>query len=458
MASTNRLASKAAPAKEVGSKKGPAKKTPARKLPARKAPKPQPAAADARPITVRMYNVGFGDAFLVKIPDGAGERRILFDCGSVESSPSGGSMGSIVKRIIADATDPDGVARIDVVVATHRHKDHVSGFADEAWRQVQVREVWLPWTEHPSDPQARRIRELQSRLALGLNQALAAAPLAVGAEAQRQFEVSRDIVANALMLSNDAAMRTLHSGFAGQAVRRFLPDQNEQGASARLFDTDALPGVKVHVLGPSRDPEVIRDMDPPKGEGYLRLQAAAPQGDDGSLLPVHPFAAEFVLVAGAVPWRLSPAELQSIHNAGSMAELAVAVALDKAVNGTSLVLLLDVAGTLLLFPGDAQWGTWMNVLNDAQWRELLRRVAFFKIGHHGSHNATPPNFVRKLMPRGCCAMASTLTRAMWKFIPKQELLADLLAHGAEVARSDLPPAGGRLFRIDTGVVEARIAF
>ncbi|EHR69475.1 hypothetical protein BurJ1DRAFT_0593 [Burkholderiales bacterium JOSHI_001] len=438
----------------------PAKKVRAKKMSARTPAKPAAAKADAaRTIRVRMYNVGFGDAFLVKIPDGAQERRILFDCGSVESSAAGGSMGGIVKRIIADATDADGVARIDVVVATHRHKDHVSGFADAAWSQVQVREVWLPWTEHPSDAEARRIREAQSRLALGLNQALAAAPLAVGAEAQRQFDVSRDLVANALMLSNDTAMRTLHSGFAGTPVRRFFPEVNKpDGKPVRLVETAVLPGLRVHVLGPSRDPEVIRDMDPPKGQGYLRLLGAAPRLDDGAVASIRPFAPEFVVDAAAVPWQLSPLELQLINSAGVMTELAVAVALDKAVNGTSLVLLLDVAGTLLLFPGDAQWGTWMNILDDAQWRELLRRVSFFKIGHHGSHNATPPNFVRKLMPRGCCAMASTLTRAMWKFIPKQELLTDLLDHGAQVARSDQPPAAGPLFRIDTGVVEARIEF
>jgi hypothetical protein len=199
-------------------------------------------------------------------------------------------------------------------------------------------------------------------------------------------------------------------------------------------------------------------MDPPKGQGYLRLLGAAPRLNDGSEAKMRPFAPEFVVDGAAVPWQLSAHELQLINSAGVMTEMAVAVALDKAVNGTSLVLLLEVAGTLLLFPGDAQWGTWMNILDDAQWRELLRRVAFFKIGHHGSHNATPPNFVRKLMPRGCCAMASTMSRAIWKFIPKQELLTDLLTHGAEVARSDDPPAGGQLFRIDAGVVEAHVPF
>ncbi|MBI5258899.1 MAG: hypothetical protein HY855_20510 [Burkholderiales bacterium] len=456
---TSRKRAAAAPA-PAARKTSAARKSPAATPAAGKTrPRPAPAPAHAaHTIKVRMYNVGFGDAFLVKIPEGGGERRILFDCGSIEASPAGGAMGGIVRRIIADATDADGVPRIDVVVATHRHKDHVAGFADPAWAGVQVREVWLPWTEHPSDAEARRIREVQSKLALGLNQALAAAPVAVGAEAQRQFDLSRDVVANALMLSNDAAMRTLHSGFAGTPLRRFFPEQDAQHLPVRLVQTPALPGVKVHVMGPSRDPRVIRDMDPPKGQGYLRARAAAPRVEDGNVVTIRPFAPEFLAEGGAVPWQLSAAELDLIHQAGAMDELAVAVALDKAVNGTSLVLLLDVAGTLLLFPGDAQWGTWMNILDDAQWSDLLRRVAFYKIGHHGSHNATPPNFVRTLMPRGCCAMASTLTRAIWQFIPKQELLTDLLAHGAQVARSDLPPPGGPVFRIDTGVLEAHVAF
>src|SRR5689334_3541728 len=100
-------------------------------------------------VTIRMYNVGFGDAFLVRIPDGNTERRILFDCGSIEAA-EGVEMKDIVEQIIADVTDADDVARIDVVVGTHRHKDHVSGFANPAWADVEVKEVWMPWTEDPT--------------------------------------------------------------------------------------------------------------------------------------------------------------------------------------------------------------------------------------------------------------------------------------------------------------------
>jgi hypothetical protein len=53
-------------------------------------------------------------------------------------------------------------------------------------------------------------------------------------------------------------------------------------------------------------------------------------------------------------------------------------------------------GKVLLFPGDAQAGNWLSWA-DVHWPtadvplgglDLLRRVAVYKVGHHGSHNAT----------------------------------------------------------------------
>lgn len=444
-----------APAKKVAAKKVAAKTAPAKKAPATTTAAKKVAAAPAagRNMTIRMYNVGFGDAFLVKIPRKKGELRILFDCGSIEASPAGGKMANIVKNIISDVTDDDGVARIDVVVATHRHKDHVSGFGDDAWNAIEVKEVWMPWTEHPTDPEARRIREAQSKLALGLSMGLAAAPEAVGAAAQRDRDIAADVVANALVLSNEAAMTTLHNGFTGEPLRRFLPLKGDAG---RSVDTDVLPGVVVHVLGPSRDADVIRDMDPPKGESYLRMRGVALNSNG---LPPAPFASEYRMQSSKGAWTLTPQDMIMLQNAGGSSDLAVAVALDKAVNGTSLMLILEVAGTVLLFPGDAQWGTWMAVLEDPQWRELLQRVNFYKIGHHGSHNASPKKFVRDLLPVGCCAMASTLVRKVWPDIPKQQLLAGLVTKKAAIARSDEPTkVTGTAFKAGPGVIEATIPF
>jgi len=399
----------------------------------------------ARSISVRMYNVGFGDAFLVAIPAGDGVRRILFDCGSI-AAPEGRAMSDVVERIVRDVTGADGVPRIDVVVATHRHRDHVSGFEAAVWANVQVSEVWLPWTEDPVDPAAREIRDIQSKLALALDAALKAQPAA--GEAADPGPAA--IVGNAL--TNERAMRTLHAGFAGNPVRRYLPTLD---AAERTFTTSALPGVTIHVLGPSRDKEVIRDMTPPKGESYLRMKAAGAGAGNGK--PKPPFDRQ--LIARGPP-ALSDEERAKIRSAGSLADLDVAVALDQAVNGTSLMLILEVAGTHLLFPGDAQWGTWASVLKDPRWVDLLRKVEFYKIGHHGSHNATPKDFVEGILRENAWAMASTIERPQWARIPKPELLEALAQKHAHLARSDkdqAPPTSEGGFQIEAGVVvEARI--
>jgi beta-lactamase superfamily II metal-dependent hydrolase len=350
----------------------------------------------------------------------------------------------------ADVTDPDGVARIDIVVATHRHKDHVSGFGQAGWEDVEVREVWMPWTEHPTENDARRIRDIQSRLALALNVALTAQTANLSPDRQLELNRYQDIVSNALMLSNDKAMKTLHSGFSGNPSRHFLPAKSGR---QRTFETDALPGVTVHILGPSRDSDVIRDMDPPKGESFLRLRGSG--GGQMASLPA-PFPQEFRQKERMTGDPVPPQDLEEIQRAGSSSDLAVAVALDKAVNGTSLMLMLEVAGTFLLFPGDAQWGTWNAVMKDPEWRDLLKRVSFYKIGHHGSHNATPKDFVEEMIPADMCAMASTLTRDIWPDIPRSPLLDRLVEKKARVARSDQAAGVAKGFRVDGDVIETRI--
>src|SRR5262249_34547602 len=231
-------------------------------------------------VWVRMYKVGFGDCFLVTIPAGNGVRRILFDCGSIAAPPGRALSDDVVPRIVKDVTGPDGIPRIDVVVATHRHRDHVSGFEAAVWASVEVSEVWMPWTEDPVDPAAREIRETQGRLALALDAAFKARPADPAA-------AHAEIVSNAL--TNERAMRTLHSGFAGNPARRYLPTLDP---AERAFTTPALPGVTIHVLGPSRDKEVIRDMTPPKGESYLRLRFASVDPATGK--PKAPFGSQFV--------------------------------------------------------------------------------------------------------------------------------------------------------------------
>jgi len=93
----------------------------------------------------------------------------------------------------------------------------------------------------------------------------------------------------------------------------------------------------------------------------------------------------------AVAWRRIDADWLS-----SAADLAIR--LDRGINNSSLVLAFELvdSGRVLLFPGDAQAGSWLSWPGlswtiDGQTvtgRDLLSRTVYLKVAHHGSHNAT----------------------------------------------------------------------
>jgi hypothetical protein len=96
----------------------------------------------------------------------------------------------------------------------------------------------------------------------------------------------------------------------------------------------------------------------------------------------------------------------------------LAIQLDDRTNNSSLVLAFEFLDTkrVMLFVGDAQVGTWLSWKNvswandDTTIHDLLARTIFYKVGHHGSHNAT-------LKQRGLELMTSPDLSA---FIPTKE--------------------------------------
>jgi hypothetical protein len=59
------------------------------------------------------------------------------------------------------------------------------------------------------------------------------------------------------------------------------------------------------------------------------------------------------------------------------------------MNNTSVILAFNVKGHVLLFPGDAQIENWRYALSKKSARAWLAKTRFYKVGHHGSLNATP---------------------------------------------------------------------
>ena len=78
-------------------------------------------------IDFRAYNVCFGDCLLLSFTyaapiDGRAERHILLDFGSTKAAKGGPSLRDVAALIEADTH-----GKLDAVVLTHRHRDHLAG-------------------------------------------------------------------------------------------------------------------------------------------------------------------------------------------------------------------------------------------------------------------------------------------------------------------------------------------
>ena len=93
-------------------------------------------------LRVRMYRQGLGDCFLITIPGVSSKPfHMMIDCGVVLGTPDPtAKMAAVVADIIKVTK-----GKIDLLVATHEHWDHVSGFVQVAdlFTSLKVGEVFL---------------------------------------------------------------------------------------------------------------------------------------------------------------------------------------------------------------------------------------------------------------------------------------------------------------------------
>ena len=419
----------------------PKKKTTKKK----KTPKKQ-AANGSTKVRVRMYRQGLGDCFLVTFFTGPEPVHMLIDCGTLGATTTGVKMPDVIKNI----SDTTG-AHLNVLVATHEHRDHVSGFAGNPspFDAFQVDQAWVAWTEDPSDELAKKISkykdDLRMTVALAAN-ALGASAIVDPAETKAVAEMKSGMenlldffgdvpLAAGLAKGIDELMRYV-TNRAGDKGRFLFPGNVVEGAW--------LTGVRFYVLGPPQSESALRNMGE-HGSPELYSLAARFSSDlaafsrfglAGSSLSAYreslepeerqaferrlPFDPRFRVEASDPKacekrfssyykkedaWRRIDADWL-----GGGSDLAMQ--LDSYTNNTSLALAIELLDDkrVLLFPADAQvgnWESWGDVKfkddagNDIALRsaDLLARTAFYKVGHHSSHNATVKAHGLELMER-----------------------------------------------------------
>jgi hypothetical protein len=295
---------------------------------------------------------------------------------------------------------------LTAVVATHRHEDHVSGYGtDDATgksgdiiKSLAPRVVLQPWTE---DPDAARdatkatrdssrspksftagLRDKQA-IAQMIYELAASKPVWMSASLQRELAfLGMENIANRSAVENLIAMG------AAKGAKAVWAHHGSRSGLERL-----IPGVKVTVLGPPdlTQTESIRKQRQTDPDQFWHLLAGTTPAS------ANPMASGLGRRRTSKPSPTVPVEgrwfrdrLQTLR--GNQL-LEIVRTLDDEMNNTSLILLFEVFGKKLLFPGDAQIENWSYALSDApnaaSTRALLKGVDVYKVGHHGSLNATP---------------------------------------------------------------------
>ena len=370
-------------------------------------------------VTVRMYRQGLGDCFLLAFPPSRGSRTrfMLIDCGVLLGTPGGDGRVREVAGHILKSTG----GRVDVLVATHEHWDHLSGFeqARDLFDKLKIGEVWVAWTEDLQDEVSRSLRRERAAALRALTATvthLRANGDAGDAGDARAIESTRkaDGLASVLGFFGDLGADGKPSGIEramDYVVGRGKPPRYRTPGEGPLSVPGAA-GVRVYVLGPPKDLGFLKRSDPRKAEAYearlaldektafvsavLQAQDKAGELGDRGMSPeekavarlAFPFDKAFrvktedakqdpffqELYYGlpdqgapgqssekALKWRRI--ESDWLGSAGSLA-----LKLDSDTNNTSLALAIELvpSGKVLLFPGDAQAGNW-NSWHELKW-------------------------------------------------------------------------------------------
>lgn len=334
-------------------------------------------------LIVRAYNVHFGDAILVIVPDRDPAtkketvRHILIDVGNVLNKEGGDD--SVFEPVVRDILRELDGRPLDLYVMTHEHLDHVQGLyhaeskvfpTGELRKKLDVQYAWLTassatdYYERFPDAKKEKKKHLDALTRISaLVEAMSAAEAAPFGP----------------LLANNDPRNT------GQCVN-YLRKLAKKSRTTYVYR-----GCKLQGKHPFREAKF--DIWAPEENTTSYYRSLMPMAMDGLAAPTKRERAE---LATEPPQGVDAGAFYDLVEMRSDGYSDNLLAIDKAANNTSVVFALEWRGWKLLFPGDAELASWKKMHE----KGVLEPVHFIKVAHHGSHNGTPDGDVlESFLPR-----------------------------------------------------------
>ena len=356
-------------------------------------------------LTVRAYNVLFGDAILVSWEEDDGEHHAWIDFGNFHNDPN--AVFETVYQDIKKVTQ----GKLDLVVVTHRHLDHLEGFYSLRQRFASDFVVERLWHAHVTSATDTLFdfteRALRARLPLGV--------LRGEGEIGRVWRNNFGDVG----IGTADRMNAIRRDLGVPAARTFAIHRG-----LGLKTANALPpGMRrlaIEVLAPEKDSGVYLA---PLEEALRRRGLLASDGNRGARgRSLDPFAPVRGVGFATSPLR-QLADFARLRRQLRSGDLDLLGAVDRTRNNTSIVMRWTHGQTRLLFTGDAEETSWTIMRQ----KQVPLAAHAIKVGHHGSINASPPWSFTEVLPTKASTNAAIVSTEPSRFtgeneVPKREVL------------------------------------